>query len=273
MQLITCPNCRAQFFASNKRAPICGKCSSPVSLDVKNVSRALEVNSKPGFFARLRTTPFAKKGARPVSYSPEYTNNKAKADLLAKKAWGSRQDIAGTVLNLHPKTYGNALAKADVVSAMLRHVGRVAANLSVPMKVPRLVTERMVKAAGQFVEEDGWVKIAISPDFFRDDAAGNAILCHEMCHYVLFANGIRQSPTLENERLTDTAMFVFGLGEIFLSGYQRSPREYRTGHRLGYLTDGEYRFLRQYVPHLRSSEEFLRSAQRNDDWRWDRSLR
>ena len=92
---------------------------------------------------------------------------------------------------------------------------------------------------------------------------------------MLGASGIRESSTLENERLTDVAMFVFGLGDVFLAGYKRSSnKQYRSGHKLGYLTDQEYTFVSQYVDWLRDSEEFLAKAKRRkDDWNWDRSLR
>jgi hypothetical protein len=61
----------------------------------------------------------------------------------------------------------------------------------------------------------------------------------------------------------------------FLAGYRSSPNaQYRVGHRLGYLTDGEYRDAREHVDWLRRSEEFLRTAKRRrSDWSWDRSLR
>jgi hypothetical protein len=54
------------------------------------------------------------------------------------------------------------------------------------------------------------------------------------------------------ERLTDAAMFVFGLGDLFLAGYRKeqSP-EYRSGHRLGYLSDAEYQYAAAYVARLR----------------------
>ena len=42
---------------------------------------------------------------------------------------------------------------------------------------------------------------------------------------------------------TDVAMFVFGLGDVFLNGYRSDAtrQDYAPGHRLGYLTDAEYR--------------------------------
>ena len=246
MQLITCPGCRAQLLISDERAPKCGKCGEPIWYQTKQA---------PGLFARLRARLFTKKEKRAKSapiLPSSYTNLQAKADLLAKKTWGAREDIKAVRLDLPPKAIAHHAAYDELIAALLRHVHKIAPNISVPMMTPRVVVAPMTEAAGQFIEQDGWVKITVNPSFFHNMPAARAILCHEICHYVLFANGIRQSPTLENERLTDTAIFVFGLGDIFLEGYQRSESEYRTGHRLGYLNDEEYIYLKQYVTELRS---------------------
>ena len=198
---------------------------------------------------------------------------RAKVDLLARKTWGCREDIEKSRLELAPKVILGHTDHSQLVTALLKHVRAVAPGISVPMMTPRVVVEPMCEAAGQFIEQEGWVKIAVSTAFYDDMPAARSILCHELCHYVLNANGIRLPQTIENERLTDTAIFVFGLGEIFLSGYRKSSSSYRTGHQLGYLTTDEYQFLRSYIPFLRGSEAFRQAAKRNDDWRWDRSLR
>ena len=143
------------------------------------------------------------------------------------------------------------------MATLLRHVGLIAPGISVPLMTPRIIEERLCDAAGQFVEENGWVKISVGTNFFDRPAAAQAILCHELCHYVLGANGIREKMREENERLTDIAMFVFGLGKVFLTGYKADAGvEYRVGHRLGYLTDGEYQFTDAYVTELRRSATF-----------------
>jgi hypothetical protein len=200
---------------------------------------------------------------------------KSKVNMLATKAWGSREDIQSTTLVLNPAMVSNILGHQELVKTLLRHVDRIAPALSVPRMVPRIVVERLCEAAGQFVEdEEGWVKIVVGMNFFNNMSAARAILCHELCHYILGANGIRAVPTIENERLTDVAIFVFGLGDIFLAGYQSAPNSnYRVGHRLGYLADSDYGFLSRYVHQLRRSEEFLKKAKRRDHWNWDRSLR
>lgn len=111
-------------------------------------------------------------------------------------------------------------------------------------------------AAGQFVEDDGWVKVEVSAAFERRPMATRAILCHELCHYVLGAGGVRTEDTADNERLTDVAMFVFGLGQVFLAGYRDQPgMAYRDGHRLGYLNDPEYIQVEQEVARVRSTGE------------------
>lgn len=270
MQVITCPSCRTQLFLSFERAPKCGKCGAAINL----------APLAPTFLSRLLRGLFGKRPAderkakSPTSISLEaHKNLQAKATLLAKRAWGSREDIASVRLILELGVIERAGTHSEIVAGLLKHVRRVAPNLSVPMMTPRLTVEPLAFAAGQFFEFDGWVKIIVSQNFFNNRAAAQAILCHELCHYVLSANGIRVSPYLENERLTDTAIFVFGLGELFLGGYKQAPTENRAGHRVGYLSDDEFSFLERYVPYLRSSPYFLRTAARDDDWRWDRSLR
>jgi hypothetical protein len=88
-----------------------------------------------------------------------------------------------------------------------------------------------------------------------DRRAVGAILAHEACHYILENSGIREPNVDENEKLTDACMFVCGLGLLFLDGYKREDahKEYRNGHRLGYLTDSEYNFAARYVRELRST--------------------
>jgi hypothetical protein len=111
-------------------------------------------------------------------------------------------------------------------------------------------------ACGQFKEEDGWVTLILGKDFALNPAASRAILCHEICHYILFANGTRLVDRADNERLTDVAMFVFGMGEIFLNGFKSSNRaSNRHKHRVGYLTDIEYEFLSREVIRLRTTGE------------------
>ncbi len=180
---------------------------------------------------------------------------KNKIERLVKVAWGAREDSANLALDLRADAISSLGQYELIVTALLKHVRRVAPGLSVPMMTPRVVVERLPDAAGQFVEDDGWVKIVVGSDFLREPEAAQAILCHELCHYVLGANGIREPTTKANERLTDVAMFVFGLGDIFLAGYRTKPGvEYRSGHRLGYLNDAEYEHIRDHVTELRRTK-------------------
>ena len=249
---------------SGERAPKCGRCGATLGPQIAAVMQ--------GAFLRLLRRLF-QKGAKVETPTANNPNLKANVDMLAKRIWGSRQDIETNSLELAIASVQHISDHNQFVKALLKHARKIAPSISVPMLAPRIIVEPMCDAAGKFVEQDGWVKIAVNTTFFKNVPAARAILCHELCHYILTANGIRRSPDIENEYLTDTAMFAFGLGQIFLAGYKRSATEYRAGHRLGYLTDSEYCFLVRYVNQLRNSEPFLDAAKRHDDWRWDRSMR
>jgi len=194
--------------------------------------------------------------------APPGSNIKLKIDRLATSAWGTREDIARTSFLLQPRSL-HGLDCAAIITEMLRHARQVAPRLNVPRLTPRVSVQPLCAAAGQFVEEDGWVKITVGSAFFNDMLAARAILAHELCHYVLNASGIRDPLRIENERLTDAAMFVLGLGGTFLAGYRKAPTtEYRVGHRLGYLSDAEYRFAAGYVQRLRlSTDQFVSTEQ------------
>ena len=195
-----------------------------------------------------------------IPAEPASANLKLKIDRLINAAWGTAKEVQRERLLL-PVADLTGVSNDALVGVLLKHVRRIAPGLNVPTLVPRIATEPMALAAGMFVDEDGWVKISVDSKFFSDQEAARAILCHELCHYVLLASGIREPTTSENERLTDAAMFVLGLGDIFMTGYQRKAvYEYRTGHRLGYLSDAEYRFVDEYVRVRRSTPERFRSA-------------
>lgn len=190
-------------------------------------------------------------------------------ERLIHRAWGPREATQNRSWQLTPAALHRFGTEARLITALLDHVRRVTPELTVPMLTPRLLIEDLPQAAGQFVEQDGWVKIVVDRDFFLDLPAARAILCHEVCHYVLEANGIRDANTAANERLTEVAMFVFGLGEVFLAGYHRVSDGYRAGHRLGYLSAAEYRYVRQRVADLRRSGELQPTL----DEVWERRLR
>jgi hypothetical protein len=181
------------------------------------------------------------------------------AGRFAARAWGTVEDASAMSLELDPPRL-ERLSSEQIVQFMLVHVARVACGLAVPMMVPRIESVVLPAAAGRFQDVDGWVRIQVDFKFFDRPRHGTAVLAHELSHYVLNANGIRIEPREANERLTDVAMFVLGLGKVFLAGYQSgSEREYRAGHRLGYLRDDEYAFLDRYVTTPRASRTGLKT--------------
>jgi hypothetical protein len=121
---------------------------------------------------------------------------------------------------------------------------------------PRIEISEIEGAAGQFAKNDDWVKLILSTEFALKAAASRAVLCHELCHYILFANGIWLADRADNERLTDVAIFVFGMGDIFLNGFRSQDVAFnKRGHRVGYLTDLEYHFLSREVTRPRTTGE------------------
>lgn len=258
MVIVRCGNCGAELLVSKERLPICGKCGT-------SLSAGQESREGGGLIRRILSflkTPASPAHRRLASREPTGANLKSKIERLAKRAWESREESKTIQLVRHSKSISAIRSNEELVTTLLKHVRRIAPGLSVPMMTPRIVTERLCEAAGQFVDEAGWVKIVVGVQFFDDAAAARAILCHELCHYVLEASGIRERSTSENERLTDAAMFVFGLGDIFIAGYRRAAgRQYRTGHRLGYLSDDEYRYVDCYVSTLRTSGEAQEAAE------------
>ncbi len=171
-----------------------------------------------------------------------------------KVAWGVREESANVDLVLSAEMAARIAPREEFIRLLLDHSRRVAPGFSVPIMAPRVVVEALPTAAGTFVVQDGWVKISVGTDFLLDAKSARAILCHEICHYILEAKGVRESTTRESERLTDVAMFVLGFGDIFLAGYRREVEvNYRPGHRLGYLSDAEYQYVNSLVIDLRSS--------------------
>ncbi len=183
---------------------------------------------------------------------------------LAKMAWTTEESFRHPQFLLNLSDFAYTTAPGQVVEILLRHARRIAPGFEVPYMVPRVLVEPIPFAAGQFeVDEEGWVTIKVGSDFFEDKLAAQAILAHEVCHYILGNSGIRKSDRELNERYTDLCMFVCGFGQIFLAGYKRetAQHEYRPGHRLGYLTDAEYEFAQRYVMQLRQSNELAPSSE------------
>ena len=88
--------------------------------------------------------------------------------------------------------------------------------------------------AGQIQIGNQSEKIQIASHFKEKALQLGRILAHEISHDFLHSRGIMLSDTEENERLTDLASLVLGLGKLVLNGMEK-----RTGVnvlRLGYLS-------------------------------------
>ncbi|MEH1941582.1 MAG: hypothetical protein V7L01_15380 [Nostoc sp.] len=193
-----------------------------------------------------------------TSQSSVFPSLQSQLRELVKIAWTTEQSFRHPQFLLNLGDFAHTTAPDQVVEVLIRHAKRVTPGFQVPYMVPRVLVTSIPFAAGMFEEdEEGWVTIKVSSDLFQDKLAAQAILAHEVCHYILSNSGIRKSSFEINERYTDLCMFVCGFGEIFLAGYKRQPaqNDYRPGHHLGYLTDAEYQFAHQYVMQLRQSKE------------------
>jgi hypothetical protein len=205
--------------------------------------------------------PPVAKSPVPPSYPsslPTFPDLAAQLRELATQAWSTEQSLQHSQFLLNPADFVNITAPTQVVEVLIRHAGRTVPGFNIPQMVPRVLVVSLPAAAGMFkVDEEGWVTIELGANFFQDKLAAQAILAHEVCHYILENSGIRKSDVNLNERYTDLCMFVCGFGEIFLAGYRRdaAQQDYRPGHRLGYLTNDEYQFAQRYVMQLRQSGE------------------
>ena len=84
--------------------------------------------------------------------------------------------------------------------------------------------------AGQ-IQIGGWSeKIEISSQFKAKALQLGRIFAHEISHDFLHARGIMLPTTEENERLTDLASFMLGLGKLVLNGMEE-----RTGLHLSLI--------------------------------------
>ena len=186
--------------------------------------------------------------------SGRFGDLKAQVEELATRGWTQSEVDWKEGFLLDPARLDTMAEPAEIVEALLNHARRTTPEFSVPWLTPRTVVEQLPPAtAGQFVVDGGWVTIKLGPKFFGNRGAAQAILAHEACHYILNNSGFRKRDIALNERYTDICMFVCGFGKLFLDGYQKYPsnRQYRRGHRVGYLTDMEYAFIYQYVLKLR----------------------
>jgi hypothetical protein len=233
-----------------------------VVIEPASLNQIEQEYSDPVEVEQLPTPAFIPQKRGTSENSSSSTNSSAFPELqgqineLAKVAWNTEASLRHSQFSLNLNTFGTLNAPSQIIEAFLRHANIVSPGLGIPTMLPRVLITPMASLAGTFEEdEEGYVTIRVSSNFSDDQLAAQAILAHEVCHYILENAGIRKTDFLLNEKMTDLCMFVCGFGDIFLRGYKRdaAKNDYRPGHRLGYLADEEYRFASHYVTELRRS--------------------
>lgn len=204
------------------------------------------------FIAWLKSGFQRRTGSSKIPDEVRYADIRIKADKLIQLSW--TDDSAKSESFDIPFAQLRGEPPNRIVSLLLDHVRRIAPKLNVPVQTPRIFIGTPKDAGGQFRVIDGTVSMTLSAELVEDRSATAAVLAHEVCHYILDSSGLNEEDNAKNERLTDVCMFVFGFGEVFYNGYKTETQvgEYRRGHRLGYLKDVEYSFLRRYVAQRRS---------------------
>lgn len=89
------------------------------------------------------------------------------------------------------------------------------------------------------LNHDRTVSISISNSYKNNWAATLAVLAHEICHKVLFVNGLTLPTTLLNEIYTDLTTIYVGFGQLILNGCV--TQQEGITHFLGYLTVDTYK--------------------------------
>lgn len=203
-----------------------------------------------------------------VTNTPVVENNNIKADFFYSNSpvfkdmdylihlmWKKRNLTMQNNFELESSSIYNKSTE-EKVRLMLRHAGEIGTGLSIPIFVPRIIYQDTGNNTGGLfeVDEDGYVTISIKSEFKYKNSAIDAVLAHELCHYILNSAGIKRQDTLENEKITDVCMFVLGFGRIFLAGYKEEifRQNYRYNHKLGYLTDAEYFSLKHEIEKRRN---------------------
>ena len=189
-----------------------------------------------------------------VEVTPDFSTLKSQLNELATLAWADDEASWSANFQLQVSAFNAVASPSQTIDRLLSHARNSTPKFNVPQMTPRTLVEATPLAAGLFeVDEEGWVTIRVSPDFWHDRSAAQAILAHEVCHYLLENAGIRYANVAINERYTDLCMFICGFGPLFLAGYKRdfAQQDYCPGHRLGYLSDEEYQYADRYVVELR----------------------
>jgi hypothetical protein len=190
-----------------------------------------------------------------VSTSPSASADfQAQLEMLARTAWTNPGPITKHFLfkPTLPLSRDEAVVER-AVKDMYDHARRWATGFEIPYHIPHLRLSSLSDAAGMFKSDEyGWTTIEIAHEFFGWPAAIWLILAHEICHHILNQTGLadRLNPT-RNERMTDTAMFICGFGEIALAGKDCVRRSGQNGgyvsSHLGYLQDAEYQYAYHWV--------------------------
>jgi len=111
-----------------------------------------------GFFGWLRKILVASSDVSREGWAGIGADLEGKLDLLIRSSWGPRDDNQTRSFIFDDRIVpagGNEVFTA----ALLKHVRFVALRLSVPFMNPRIEVSQLPTACGQFVEEDGWVKL------------------------------------------------------------------------------------------------------------------
>ncbi|MCR4802850.1 MAG: hypothetical protein K5895_07590 [Lachnospiraceae bacterium] len=120
-------------------------------------------------------------------------------------------------LNFYEDPMGSLKVEAD---NMLSFVGMGAYN-------SRIHVENLQGAAGYIkLTDDMWADITLDLDVYKDVDKVMATLAHEICHKLLFKNGIyfREPTEIENEIYADLATFYVGFGYFTMRGYLFSKK-------------------------------------------------
>ena len=185
--------------------------------------------------------------APPLPPTGEWENDLRR---LAKQAWNHTGSPSLQLLGsaLPPTADSDNLPL--ILEAIYRHVRKTCPGLREVRKLPR-VSYGSCYAAGTFgADPEGFTEVFIDPGLQPFVPVVRAVLCHEAMHHILDVSGIAGREVEANEKLADRAMFICGLGDVFLLGQERlsdlSEGTYRKSH-LGYHTRADYEAMRTWA--------------------------
>lgn len=135
---------------------------------------------------------------------------------------------------------GGVINAQKEASRMLKHVG-------LTHHIPLITFTKTGSSVGGNIELDNGetVFININENYRPYPEMVMAVMAHEICHKVLFVNGLyfsEKSKSLENELLTDLATVYVGFGKLSLNGcywehqHEAGPMLIKQTHTLGYLS-------------------------------------